>query len=656
MTGHRDEEEEHSRRSQETPKRRFASLPNDDPLPLQREQAENSDSDTSTREPTNPALSNLPDATTPQGKDHLPEPHSSQQERVSVVDDQEGSHTAVNCSQSPPSPREERSPARDGLEDTTHRPSVPQQLQSAVVTDISPNKGQELLAEYARLRRLPILSIDPNTYDGQLQFLAMMQDFASWMASNSGSIQRGNLGLEIPHLAAVFYPQYEGLNTMIMSKWSTQVPNPIQGRLDHVFSSGDMFWFRTSEYATNPKQQLGDKCGLTARGLMLSGWRLILVLKVLPNVLLCTWGRTTGDSDLSKTNRRDRWQFARLLRSDRRNWPRYIEAKDSPHGNIFMDPTNARDWPVQDLKDHCNFNVLVSQEVIPTDGFKYAGRLEDESHNSVEWIRNAFYFGIAVMPEAPTGVNVTAVQRGIADIRTPRSPPSVPKRVRRDFFPTADKMLPLSPYIPPPAGHAPVYKDLTATPRVPRGPRGATEVRFERDRNNSAGRRFSARSTYGQDPDRQRGRSRSRSPRDRQNGRFRDYSRRRSPPPQHRSETLERRGRPETRDETNHRSEDYDRSQSRHQRSPTRRFEQPPDLRLDNYINKPTLNAYGLVEANAVKYDDHDGDRLLNYNANCQPSNRDRNRGRGQGDYHETNRGPGERRPGGGRGRGGRRR
>jgi hypothetical protein len=27
-------------------------------------------------------------------------------------------------------------------------------------------------------------------------------------------------------------------------------------------------------------------------------------------------------------------------------------------------------------------------------------------------------------------------------------------------------------------------------------------------------------------------------------------------------------------------------------------------LRLDNYINKPTLNAYGLVEANAVKYDD----------------------------------------------------
>jgi hypothetical protein len=78
-------------------------------------------------------------------------------------------------------------------------------------------------------------------------------------------------------------------------------------------------------------------------------------------------------------------------------------------------------------------------------------------------------------------------------------------------------------------------------------------------------------------------------------------------------------------------------------------------LRLDNYINKPTLNAYGLVEANTVKYDDHDGDRLLNYNPNSQPSNRDRNRGRGQGDYHETNRGLGERGPGGGRGRGGRR-
>ncbi|RYN43767.1 hypothetical protein AA0112_g391 [Alternaria arborescens] len=307
MTGHCDEEEEHSRRPQENPRRRFASLPDDDPLPLQREQAENSDSDTLTREPTNPALSNLPDDTTPQEKDHLPEPHSSQQERVPVVDNQEGFHTAVNRSQSPPCPREERSPARDGLEDTTHRPSVPQQLQSAVVTDVSPNKGQELLAEYARLRRLPILSIDLNTYDSQLQFLAMMQDFASWMASNGGSIQRGNLGLEIPHLAAVFYPQYEGLNTLIMSKWSTQVPTPIQGRLDRVFSPGDMFWFRTSEYAANPKQQLGDKCGLTARGLMLSGWRLILVLKVLPNVLLCTCGRTAGDSDLSKTNRRDRW-------------------------------------------------------------------------------------------------------------------------------------------------------------------------------------------------------------------------------------------------------------------------------------------------------------------------------------------------------------
>ena len=632
-------------------------LPSDDAcVALEPDLETSDDSVTSTEEPTNSAQRDVPGTTHAQGEDNLPEPHSSPQERVPAVNDQEANHTARNRSQSPLSPRGECRPDHDGLQDTTRRTSVTQQQQSALATDVSLTKGQELLAEYARLRRLPILSIDLNTHYGQLQFLSLMQDFASWMASNGGSIQRGNLGLEIPHLAAVFYPQYEGLNTLIMSKWSTQVPNPIQGRLDHVFSPGDMFWFRTSEYAANPKQQLGDKCGLTARGLMLSGWRLILVLKVLPNVLLCTWGRTAGDSDLSKTNRRDRWQFARLLRSDRRNWPRDIEAKDSPHGNIFMDPTDAGGWPIQDLKDHCNFNVLVSQEVIPTDGFKYAGRLEDESHNSVEWIRNAFYFGIAVMPEAPTGVNVTAVQRGIADIRTPRSPPRVPKRVRRDFFPTADKMLPLSPYIPPPAGHAPVYKDLTATPRVPRGPRGATEVRFERDWNNSAGRRFSARSTYGQDPDRQRGRSRSRSPRDRQNGRFRDYSRRRSPPPQHRSETPERRGRPETRDQTNHRSEDYDRSQSRHQRSPTRRFEQPPDLRLDNYINKPTLNAYGLVEANAVKYDDHDGDRLLNYNANSQPSNRDRERGRGQSDYHETNRGPGERGPGGGRGRGGRRR
>ncbi|KAI4925671.1 hypothetical protein J4E85_007550 [Alternaria conjuncta] len=303
------------------------------------------------------------------------------------------------------------------------------------------SKVMQFLAAYGSAQQRPNLIVDFSTPLGQRQMLALIQDFASWWASNGGCIKRGNLGLEMPDLAGLLFPQYDGLTTMIMSKQSTHVPQPIRQRLDEVFWEGMLFWFRTSEYAVDPKQVLGDKCGLTAHGKALSGWRICLVQKVFPNVVLVTWGRTSQGHDLDKIHPGNRWQFMRLLPFDRRGWPEDVSRKHSPHDNILMHPKEDEGWSVQELKTHCNFNVLVANEVIPTQGFIFAGYLTDDSLGMVKWVRNAAFVGLAelkYMPPTPSGVDEGAVRRGLENNHYPRQQPT--GSIKPKLFPAAYRM------------------------------------------------------------------------------------------------------------------------------------------------------------------------------------------------------------------------
>ncbi|KAI4656977.1 uncharacterized protein J4E78_006868 [Alternaria triticimaculans] len=303
------------------------------------------------------------------------------------------------------------------------------------------SKVMQFLAAYGSAQQRPNLIVDFSTPLGQRQMLALIQDFASWWASNGGCIKRGNLGLEMPDLAGLLFPQYDGLTTMIMSKQSTHVPQPIRQRLDEVFWEGMLFWFRTSEYAVDPKQVLGDKCGLTAHGKALSGWRICLVQKVFPNVVLVTWGRTSQGHDLDKIHPWNRWQFMRLLPFDRRGWPEDVSRKHSPHDNILMHPKEDEGWSVQELKTHCNFNVLVANEVIPTQGFIFAGYLTDDSLGMVKWVRNAAFVGLAelkYMPPTPLGVDEGAVRRGLENNHYPRQQPT--GSIKPKLFPAAYRM------------------------------------------------------------------------------------------------------------------------------------------------------------------------------------------------------------------------
>ncbi|KAI4686148.1 uncharacterized protein J4E88_003985 [Alternaria novae-zelandiae] len=303
------------------------------------------------------------------------------------------------------------------------------------------SKVMQFLAAYGSAQQRPNLIVDFSTPLGQRQMLALIQDFASWWASNGGCIKRGNLGLEMPDLAGLLFPQYDGLTTMIMSKQSTHVPQPIRQRLDEVFWEGMLFWFRTSEYAVDPKQVLGDKCGLTAHGKALSGWRICLVQKVFPNVVLVTWGRTSQGHDLDKIHPGNRWQFMRLLPFDRRGWPEDVLRKHSPHDNILMHPKEDEGWSVQELKTHCNFNVLVANEVIPTQGFIFAGYLTDDSLGMVKWVRNAAFVGLAelkYMPPTPSGVDEDAVRRGLENNHYPRQQPT--GSIKPKLFPAAYRM------------------------------------------------------------------------------------------------------------------------------------------------------------------------------------------------------------------------
>ncbi|KAI4660733.1 uncharacterized protein J4E79_005301 [Alternaria viburni] len=303
------------------------------------------------------------------------------------------------------------------------------------------SKVMQFLAAYGSAQQRPNLIVDFSTPLGQRQMLALIQDFASWWASNGGCIKRGNLGLEMPDLAGLLFPQYDGLTTMIMSKQSTHVPQPIRQRLDEVFWEGMLFWFRTSEYAVDPKQVLGDKCGLTAHGKALSGWRICLVQKVFPNVVLVTWGRTSQGHDLDKIHPGNRWQFMRLLPFERRGWPEDVSRKHSPHDNILMHPKEDEGWSVQELKTHCNFNVLVANEVIPTQGFIFAGYLTDDSLGMVKWVRNAAFVGLAelkYMPPTPSGVDEGAVRRGLENNHYPRQQPT--GSIKPKLFPAAYRM------------------------------------------------------------------------------------------------------------------------------------------------------------------------------------------------------------------------
>ena len=77
-------------------------LPSDDAcVALEPDLETSDDSVTSTEEPTNSAQRDVPGTTHAQGEDNLPEPHSSPQERVPAVNDQEANNTARNRSQSP---------------------------------------------------------------------------------------------------------------------------------------------------------------------------------------------------------------------------------------------------------------------------------------------------------------------------------------------------------------------------------------------------------------------------------------------------------------------------------------------------------------------------------------------------------------------------
>ncbi|KAI4606994.1 hypothetical protein J4E83_009749 [Alternaria metachromatica] len=410
------------------------------------------------------------------------------------------------------------------------------------------SKVMQFVAAYGSAQQRPNLIVDFSTPLGQRQMLALIQDFASWWASNGGCIKRGNLGLEMPDLAGLLFPQYDGLTTMIMSKQSTHVPQPIRQRLDEVFWEGMLFWFRTSEYAVDPKQVLGDKCGLTAHGKALSGWRICLVQKVFPNVVLVTWGRTSQGHDLDKIHPGNRWQFMRLLPFDRRGWPEDVSRKHSPHDNILMHPKEDEGWSVQELKTHCNFNVLVANEVIPTQGFIFAGYLTDDSLGMVKWVRNAAFVGLAelkYMPPTPLGVDEGAVRRGLEDNHYPRQQPT--GSIKPKLFPAAYRMPAPPPYVPAPGGEVFAFQDAPSSPQIPNGPRGTGGGR-PRDR-------------PARGPGRQRSRSRSPLPRERQADRNGDYAR--GYP-----------GRSAQPDQPIHQQEGHDR---------------PADTRLGDNINRPVF-------------------------------------------------------------------
>jgi hypothetical protein len=515
--------DEHRPRTPRRPRGEDWTAPLDDfEATLKPDNATTYDLDTSSKEQTKPDP-HLVEKTKPvQEQDGVP----VSQSRERIPDGQEEDHAPTDRQLSAPLPAEEDSHIPRGHDAPAPPVVVREPMSSAATmsTDTMTTSSQtdtenssdtsrqlQLLAEYGKAQNRPNLVVDFHTPHGQRQLLAFLQDFASWWASNGGSMQRGNLGLEMPDLAGLLFPQHEGLITMIMSKQSTKVPQPIRQRLDEIFSEGMLFWYRTSEYAMNPKEELGDKCGLTAHGKALSGWRICLVQKVLPNAVLVTWGWTHRDNDLGKIHRGNHWQSMRLLRHDGQGWPQDISIKDSPHENIFMYPKIGEGWSEQGLKPHCNFNVLVANEVIPAVGFEFAGRLTRDSLDQVRYVRDVFYVGLEglkYMPSAPNGVDMDAVRRGMENMRKPRHEPSAP--VKPKLFPAADQMSSLPPYVPTPAGVVSAFGDPPTPPHIPTGPRftgGRRPGRFER--------------SY----DRHRGRSSSPPYRERQDERERHYTR-----------------------------------------------------------------------------------------------------------------------------------